>query len=111
MSQFARAGAATVLISIGLLSGAPPPADADDCPASMTHIVDSALCVDSASLKTLDPSCCARLKAFATNPDGSAKTIKLPKQCPDAPIGYVKQTGSCTSNGKAIDMACCDAMR
>jgi hypothetical protein len=111
MSQFVRAGAATLLISIGLLSDAAPPANAEDCPASMIYIVDSKLCVDSASLKTLDPSCCARLKTFATNPDGSAKTIKLPKQCPEAPMGYVKQSGSCTSNGKAIDMACCDAMR
>jgi hypothetical protein len=111
MSQFLGTGAATLLISTGLLLDAPPPANAEDCPASMLYIVDSKLCVDSASLKSVDPSCCARLKTFATNAGGSAKTIKLPKQCPEAPMGYVKQTGSCTSNGKAIDMACCDAIR
>jgi len=111
MSQFLRAGAAILLISIGLPSAALPPANAEECPASMLYIVDSKLCVDSASLKPLDPSCCARLKTFATNPDGSARTIQLPKQCPEAPMAYVKQTGSCTSNGKAIDLACCDAIR
>src|SRR5262245_45844718 len=111
MSQFLRAGAATLLISIGLLSNAPPPANAEDCPVEILYVVDGQLCVDSASLKTLDSSCCARLKTLATNPDGSAKRSELPKQCPEAPISYVKQTGRCTSNGKAIDLACCDALR
>jgi hypothetical protein len=111
MSRFLRTGAAPVLISIGLLLDAPPRTNAEDCPASMLYLVDNKLCVESASLQPVDPSCCARLKTFATNPDGSAKTITLPKQCPEAPIGYVKQTGACMSNGKAIDMACCDAIR
>jgi hypothetical protein len=111
MSHFFRASAATLLLSIGLLSDAPPPASAEDCPVEILYVVESRICVDSASLKALDPSCCARLEALATNSDGSAKRIELPKQCPEAPIGYVKQTGRCTSNGKAIDLACCDAIR
>jgi hypothetical protein len=111
MSPFLLTTTAILLISIGLLLDAPPRANAQDCPESMLFIVDSKLCVDSASQTPVDPSCCARLKTFATNPDGSARTIRLPKQCPESPIGYVKQTGACTSNGKAIDMACCDAIR
>ena len=45
----------------------------------------------------------------ASNRDGSPKRMKLP-QCPAAPISYVKQTGTCISNHKAIDLACCDAI-
>jgi len=110
MSRYLRRAATMLLTASGLLL-ATSPANAGDCPATILYVVDSGLCVDSASLQAVDPSCCERLKKFATNPDGSAKTIKVPKQCPDAPIGYVKQTGACTSNGEAIDMACCDAIR
>jgi hypothetical protein len=110
-SHFLRAGAAVLVISIGLLPGGTPRANAEQCPAETLYVVDSQLCVDSASQARIDPSCCTALKTMATNPDGSAKAIKLPKQCPDAPVAYVKQTGSCTSNGNAIDIACCDAIR
>ena len=106
-----RACAASLVISIGLLPGGTPHASAEQCPADTLYVVDSRLCVDSATQARIDPSCCTALKTMSTNPDGSAKTVQLPKQCPDAPVAYVKQTGSCTSNGKPIDMACCDAIR
>jgi hypothetical protein len=111
MSLFRHASAAGLVISIGLLPGGTPRANAEQCPADALYVVDKQLCFDSATQASIDPSCCAALKAVATKPDGTAKAVELPKQCPDAPVAYVKQTGSCTSNGKAIDMACCDAIR
>jgi len=111
MSLFRHASAAGLVISIGLLPGGTPRAKAEQCPADALYVVDKQLCFDSATQARIDPSCCAALKAVATNPDGTAKAVELPKQCPDAPVAYVKQTGSCTSDGKAIDMACCEAIR
>jgi hypothetical protein len=111
MSLFLRASAAALVISIALLPVWTSRANAEQCPTDTLYVVDRQLCFDSATQARIAPSCCAALKAVATNPDGTAKAVELPKQCPDAPVAYVKQTGSCTSNGKAIDMACCDAIR
>src|SRR4029077_13953381 len=107
MGLFLCASTMGLVISIGLLPGGTPRANAEQCPADAVYVVDRQLCFDSATQARIDPSCCAALKAAATNPDGSAKAVELPKQCPDAPVAYVKRTGSCTSNGRAIDMACC----
>jgi hypothetical protein len=93
-----------------LVLGGTPVANTAECPANMLYVVESKLCLDSASQMAVDPSCCARLQAAATSPDGSAKTMNMPKQCPAAPISFVKQTGTCTSDHKAIDLECCDAI-
>jgi hypothetical protein len=109
IGRFLRACAATILFA-GWLLGGTPRAIAEECPAELLYIVESKLCVDSTTQAAVDPSCCGKLEIAATNRDGSPKRMKLPKQCPAAPISYVKQTGTCTSNHKAIDLACCDAI-
>jgi hypothetical protein len=109
ISRLLRASAAAVLLT-SWVPGTPLSVNAEECPADLLYVVESKLCIDSASQTPIDPSCCARLQLAATNRDGSAKRMQMLKQCPAAPIGYVKQTGTCTSNGKAIDLACCDAI-
>jgi hypothetical protein len=107
---FLRSSGAAILLASWLLGGTPLVAIAGECPADTLYIVESKLCIDSTSQAAVDPSCCAKLEVAATNRDGSPKRMKLPKQCPAAPISYVKQTGTCISNHKAIDLACCDAI-